>query len=835
MRYTFLLFLCLLYGCTKTIVAPIEFDENLLDTLVVTATPLESDLEINETPKVYHPSATHSVDLLHTKLEVSFNWDRQQVLGKAELDLTPYFYPINTLVLDAKKMDIHAIKIDNKLIKSFSYDSTLLNIELPKTYTKKEQIKVNIEYTANPNAPVLDGPNASDADKGLFFINHDGSSDKPQQIWTQGETENNSRWFPTIDRPNERCSQEIFVRVDSRFKTLSNGRLVSSTNNPDGTRTDYWKQDAPHAPYLFMLAVGEYAVLEDKWQDVPLLYYVEPFYEDYAKEVYNHTPEMLAFFSNVWDYKYPWDKYAQVTVKDFVAGAMENTGAVIFGDFVQKDGRELADYPNDNIVAHELVHHWFGNLVTCESWANLTMNEGFANYGEYLWQEHKYGRDAADDHKLSEFHSYIYSTQFSGTHPLIHFSYHDKEDMFDAHSYNKGGMILHMLRNLVGDEAFFTSLSHYLKSNEYQSVEAHNLRLAFEKTTGLDLNWFFNQWYFGTGHPTIHVNYEYSTDTTFIDVEQTQSLPDAENLFIIPFNAKVFYEDGSEETGLLTMSKRKQRFSIPTRGKKVDLAILDSQADILASFVEPRTQEEYYQTLNRSDEYLHKRIALESITTLDQTMLNKMMNENHHFFRVKTLEKFGDQLTVEQLVKTANSDNSSRVTIEALNQLYEQDAGKCLAIIQNLLDQKGSYDVYAHCLDLWYDLEPEATLAYLDQQSYSYVKPFRNTLGSIYANSEEEKYLAFFEANAQLAIDDRDFGLIDNHIYLINLASDDGLIRSIDFYFDLFNVARTENLSKSCQNVCLHLINLFEERLLFKNDLDKSIEKINGIKESLIK
>ncbi len=833
MKYTILFSLCLFYGCTKTIVAPVTFDETLLDTLVVTASSPDSELKIIEEDKIYRPSSNHVVDLIHTKLDVRFNWEKQHVLGQAELSLKPYFYPIDKIILDAKKMDIHKVFVNGQVVDNFSYDSTFLDIGLNKTYTNKETIQIQINYTAKPNSPVLDGPNASDADKGLFFINPDGTSKKPQQIWTQGETENNSRWFPTIDKPNERCSQEIFIHVEDRFKTLSNGRLVSSTLNNDGTRTDYWKQDAPHAPYLFMLAVGEYAVVKDQWQDIPLMYYVEPYYENYAKEVYNHTPEMLSFFSNIWDYKYPWDKYAQVTARNFVAGAMENTGAVIFGDFVQKDHYELADHPNDHIVAHELVHHWFGNLVTCESWANLTMNEGFANYGEYLWQEHKYGRDAADDHKLSEFHSYIYATQFSGTHPLIHFSYDDKEDMFDAHSYNKGGMVLHMLRNLVGDDAFFTSLSLYLKSNEYQSVEAHNLRLAFEQTTGLDLNWFFNQWFFGTGHPIIHVNYEYKADSTIIHVEQTQSLPEAENLFIIPFHTSLIYDDGTKETFSLNMNQRKQRFSLGNNGKKVLAAILDGQADILASFVEPRTQDEYQHILRFDDEYLHKRMALESIETIDKPLIEQMMNEEHHFFRVKTIEKFGAQFELSVLKNLALNDKHSLVRVEALNQVYETDSLICLELIKNMVQNENSYDVFAQCLDLWYDLEPKATLSFLDTQSFEYIKPFRNTLSSIYANSGQEKYLLFFEENAQLAIDDRDFSLVDHHLYLIRNSNDKSLLSSINFYFNLFTQATTENLKVSCQNICFHLIDHFEERLLYTEDLRQHIEDINQIKESL--
>ena len=177
---------------------------------------------------------------------------------------------------------------------------------------------------------------------------------KPQQIWTQGETEWNSKWFPTIDKPNERCTQEMYITVEDKFKTLSNGVLVNSIKNEDGTRTDFWKMAQPHAPYLFMIAVGEFAVVQDKWEGIPLDYYVEPEYERSARAIFGNTVEMLDFFSSKLGIKYPWAKYAQIVVRDYVSGAMENTTSVIFGDFVQKHEEDLIDNNNDRIVAHEL-------------------------------------------------------------------------------------------------------------------------------------------------------------------------------------------------------------------------------------------------------------------------------------------------------------------------------------------------------------------------------------------------------------------------------------------------------------------------------------------------
>ena len=287
----------------------------------------------------YHASRTKDFDLLHTKLEVSFDWKKQYLHGIATLTLKPYFYPQNILELDAKGFDIHSIILvagvqDFEPLQQelqYEYDSLIIKILLDKTYTRDETLLVRIDYTAKPNELPEGGSAAILSDKGLYFINPDGKEpNKPRQIWTQGEPESNSCWFPTIDSPNEKMTQEIYITIDTSFTTLSNGSLIYSKINEDGTKTEYWKQDLPHSPYLAMMAIGKFAVVKDHWQNIEVNYYVEPEYARYAKDIFGNTPEMIEFFSNMLGYKYPWDKYSQVVVRDYVSGAMENTTATVF-------------------------------------------------------------------------------------------------------------------------------------------------------------------------------------------------------------------------------------------------------------------------------------------------------------------------------------------------------------------------------------------------------------------------------------------------------------------------------------------------------------------------
>ncbi len=324
----------------RVAVAP-ETEMRNLDTMTVTPETngvigedemVEAD-EVAEAPipnerPTYNPAATRMHDLLHTKLELSFDWEKEMVMGVASLKLKPIFRPSSQVLLDAKNFTINSIIDQNGQNRSYTYDEgrQQITVDLGAEYTRDQEYSLVIDYTAVPAES--GGSAAITSDKGLFFINPRGEEgdDKPRQIWTQGETENNSRWFPTIDKPNERTTQEMYLTVREDYETLSNGTLVSSTPNGDGTRTDYWNMDLPHAPYLFMLTVGDFDIVEDEdWNGKPVNYYMEKGWADHAKSIYPYTREMLSFFSDVTGVDYPWQKYSQVAVRDYVSGAMENT------------------------------------------------------------------------------------------------------------------------------------------------------------------------------------------------------------------------------------------------------------------------------------------------------------------------------------------------------------------------------------------------------------------------------------------------------------------------------------------------------------------------------
>ncbi len=707
----------------KVTTAPETIEKVVMDTVYVDSSMGETEEEDFPYRSTFH----RTIDIVHTKLDLRFDWPNEAVIGKAWIDVTPVFYKTDKIVLDAKGFDFKDVKVENYSgSMDYKYADDQLVINLSRPLDRGQKIRVYCDYVAHPSQG--GGSSAITSDKGLFFINPQGTEDKPQQIWTQGETEHNSKWFPTVDKPNERCTQEISMTVRDEFETLSNGVMTSSKKNPDGTRTDTWVMDMPHAPYLFMLAVGDFAVVKDKWQGKDLYYIVEKDYEQDAKLIFNHTPEMLTFFSEAFGMVYPWQKYAQIVVRDYVSGAMENTTSVIFGDFVQKHADELLDSDNDGIVAHEMAHHWFGDYVTCESWSNLTLNEGFANYSEYLWYEYKYGAEKANSHRLSELRGYL-NQAASDVHPLIDFHYDDKESMFDAHSYNKGGLVLHMLRDYVGDEAFFEALRLYLEQNALSAVEVQNLRLAFEDVTGEDLNWFFNQWYLSAGHPKLDINYEYneSESRVKVTIDQTQTGTDVPAVFRIPAQIATYDASGKETLHDIVVDQRNQEFYLDVTSAP-SLVNFNPYNTLLIEENESRTADQYMNQYKYSTDAVERYVAAENLMSQgpNSEVTALLLNDESEELKAMGVATLGpDQISAEssRLLDVLKNE-SSALTIRkaALRALSGASVSGLTSLLPNIISSpKSSAGLAGSALASLVQADP--------QQAAQYIPTFKKKSG----------------------------------------------------------------------------------------------------------
>lgn len=628
--------------------------------------------------KIYRSFPTKINNLVHTRLDAKFDYEKSYLNGKVWITLEPHFYATDSLQLDAKGMNIHQVtivKAGKNIPLKYEYDSLFLNIQLDKTYKKGERYTVYIDYTAKPNEFKANGSAAITDARGLYFINPKGEEkDKPTQIWTQGETEATSVWVPTIDRTNQKTTQLFNLTVPAKYVSLSNGKLIAQKANGDGTRTDTWSMDQPHAPYLFFMGVGDYAVVKDTYKGKEVNYYVEKAYEKVARRIFGDTPEMMAFFSKKLGVEYPWVKYSQMVARDYVSGAMENTTATLHQESAQQDARELTDGNGwESTIAHELFHQWFGDLVTAESWSNLTVNESFADYSQLLWLEYKYGKDEAMFENFNQMRGYIGSGQ--QTRDLVRFYYKDKEDMFDAVSYNKGGRILHMLRNLVGDDAFFASLNKYLTTNKFGTGSGHKLRLAFEEVTGKDWNWFFNQWYFGNGHPRIDISYQYNAEkqVSSVIIKQTQS---GDKVFKLPFTIDVWHGN-EKKRHMVWMENKADTFNFAVKSKP-DQINVDADKILLVDKKDNKTLTEFIHQFKHAGNYLDRReaVAFAGNNTKDPAAVQLLIDAlSDPYFRIRSLAitNLGkvkpDDAIIAKIEAIAKTENRKMVKAEAITYL----------------------------------------------------------------------------------------------------------------------------------------------------------------------
>ncbi len=682
------------------------------------------EVGVNAAQSVYRATPTRVWDITHTEVSLGFDWKEKTATGTAKLLLHPYFYATDSLWLDAKSMRIDSVALADKAgirAVKYTYEDDVLKLKFEKAYTASEDIELYIRYKAMPYADEAGGSKAITESRGLYFINTNYKiPGKPAQIWTQGETQSNSHWMPTNDNPDERITVTLNLTIPDSFQTLGNGKLTGSKPLPGGMRTDTWHMDKPIQVYAVMFAIGRFAIVEEKDGSIPVNYYVEQEYAPYAKLIFNHTPEMIEYFSKISGVPYPWNKYSQVVVRDYVSGAMENTTASVFGEFVNQNAREIADKNYEFVVAHELFHQWFGDYVTAESWSNLTVNESFANYGEVLWQRYKYGKADADEYAIQQMWTYVYGQAQSSDPALVRFHYNDREDMFDRVSYQKGGAILGYIHGLVGDSAFYKAMNLYLTKNALESAEATHWRLALEEATGQDWNRFFNQWYYKGGHPTLDLSYDYDDARKELNVTVSQKQDKA---YWLPMKAWVLY--GNEKTIVdWDFDIKTQTFTYPYKNGIKPLVLADAEHYLVGEINHNLTPAQWREIYTHSnDNFVNKRFAVgaafkKTEDSASIAIINMALGDKRHTIRKLALDNMlngkADNYKgrwKERVTVLAKSDSSNAVRASAITLLGSWQA-QDVADVLYLSLADSSYMVSGAALEALYGMKPQRDTAY---------------------------------------------------------------------------------------------------------------------------
>lgn len=476
-------------------------------------------------------------DVVHIDIGVTLDMAARRVEGDVTTHFLALFDAVRVVRLDAAEFDIHQVTLapdDTPL--AWWTEGEQLCMRLDRTYTYGEQFAVRVRYTARPRA-------------GLTFVQpSEGDPDLPIQVWTQGETEYHHFWFPCHDFPNDRATTQLSATVPGDFFVLSNGVLQGVEDHPDGTKTYVWRMDVPFPAYLVTLVAGTFATVQDAWRDVPVPYYVRPGREDDARRAFGKTPAMIDFFSARFGLDYPYPKYAQVVAEMFT-GAMENASATTNSYRLLPDIRASLDYSPESTVAHELTHQWFGDLIAVRDWAHTWLKESFATYFAAAWKQHDLGQDEFQLDLRSFTSIYAEADATQGRRPIVYNIYRKNgNELFDRNNYQKGARVLHMLRFVVGEEAFWRGIQHYARRNAGREVITSDLERAVEEATGHSLARFFAQWVYRAGHPEFTVSYAWDDERHMacLTVRQTQRVTEMTPIFATPVEVGFFVPDTND-------------------------------------------------------------------------------------------------------------------------------------------------------------------------------------------------------------------------------------------------------------------------------------------------
>jgi aminopeptidase N len=584
----------------------------------------------------YNPDRPGQVE--HIFLDLVFDIPQKSFQGTCNIAIKPIREGVKQLILDAVDLKVESVLVDG-ISQPFNYDGQQLNIDLLKP-TNTETIQVSIAYSV------------VEPQRGLYFVApEEYYPEKPIQVWTQGEDEDSRFWFPCFDYPGQLTTSEIRVRVPQQFLAVANGELIE-TETVGEDKIYRWLQKQPHPTYLITLAVGDFAEIKDEWNGIPVIYYVEKGREEDGRRSMRKTPKMMEFLSKKYGYSYPYSKYAQVCVADFIFGGMENTSTTLLTDRCLLDERAAIDNRNtESLVLHELAHQWFGDLVVIKHWSHAWIKEGMASYAEVLWTEFEYGKDDAAYYLLGEARSYLEEDSSRYRRPIVTHVYREAIELYDRHLYEKGACVYHMIRAVLGEQLFEKAIETFVRDNAYKTVETIDLIRAIDKATGYNLTFLFDQYVFRGGHPDFKVAYAWDSDSKIakLTVTQTQAKDKPKELFNLKIPLAFGYKSTeTEEVKLKEFTLRLQEYE--------------------QSFYFPLEQKPDFVSFDLGNNFL-KTVTLEYPTPELKAQLSFDRDPISRIYAAIALGKKGGLEAVNVLAEALKNDPFWGVRVEVVKQL----------------------------------------------------------------------------------------------------------------------------------------------------------------------
>ncbi len=637
-------------------------------------------------------------DVLHYSLDIQIDEQRQTVGGTASIRMVP-LNNLNTVVIDASRMMISSAQIvQGEGLASqaeFSTDGDKLAVSLPRMMNVADTFTVLVSYSCSPKS-------------GMYFIAPDaGYPDTPFQVWTQGEPEENHLWFPCYDYPNDKSTCEMRVTVRERFQAISNGALLEVTDNPaEKTKTYHWFCAKPIASYQMSVIVGEYATIREWYKNIPVEYNVPKERLDDVQRSFSRTVDMMKFFSDKLRFDYPWSRYAQTVVADFIWGGMENASATTLNERTLHSQRAHLDVSSDNLVAHELAHQWFGDVLTCRNWSHAWLNEGFASYFTNLWVEHDKGRGQFL-YDMAEAQQGVQAADAGASRrPTVTDTYAEPSDLFDSRIYARGACILHMLRGMLGDEVFWSGIQRYIDEHQYQSVATDDFQHAMEAAAKTDLSWFFDQWVTKAGFPVLDVSSEYNADRRklLLHIRQSQQVDDLTPLYRLPVEIAVY--TGSNRTIHRVAIEGLQEQIVELSSEEQPLnVVVDPESWVLKYIRHDKPNVQWLHQL-RHGGVAERRSALRALASnpdsagIREAIMQVLLNDTLWALRREAVLALAESKDdgIVQILEPAFTDPDSRVRVAATGALQSRKTLDALVALGNILESDSSYDVAARAI-----------------------------------------------------------------------------------------------------------------------------------------
>jgi aminopeptidase N len=652
-------------------------------------------------------------DLEHSRIALRFDLDQKKVMGDVTHTLTILHDATSKIVFDSAGLTIHSATL-NKSAAKFEIKDDKLTIPLTAAAHAGEKFDITIRYEGKPT-------------KGLYFILPDKDyPDRPKQVWTQGESEDTRYYLPTYDYPNDRLTTETILTVPASWITVANGKLINVSDAANGMKTWTWKESVPSSTYLFTVVAGEFEEIKDSWRGIPVTYYAPKGRGDRLSINYSRTPQMIELFSAKLGVNYPWEKYAQAMVDDFVAGGMENSSATTNTSNSLQHPKLAPEFitGEDGLISHELGHQWFGDLVTCKDWGDIWLNEGFATFMEFVWTESHFGKDQADYERWQSARQWFEEANLYSK-PTVRHDFNDSGE-FDGNAYTKGGWVLYMLRHQLGEDAFYYGLKHYLEVNRGKNVVTADLAKAMEEATHTNVDQFFNQWLYGAGAPKFDLSYRYdeAKHEVALTVKQMQRVEGRVGLFHIPTEVEITTASGPKLFPI-TVSQDKDTaiFTFPADSAPL-MVLFDKGGHVLKSTEFHKEKREWlYQSKNASD-LADRADAISGLAKLkgdDEVVAalnNALLNDKAWGIRANAadaLGQLGGSTASKQLLDALNTAKEPWVRNRIVSSLANfKDAPAIVTKLNSIAADDSSYRARAAALQALGRLKAPNALATLD-------------------------------------------------------------------------------------------------------------------------